>query len=109
MLFFDLLPMARLAHEAADEKLLNRIYGFAEWCFSQPEKELWNAAGVAFYEHLFDEPQHWKEITGRLSLSVMENCWTLWDTRLSVFQLHRLRKLFRERFPEFQPGRESSA
>jgi hypothetical protein len=33
---------------------LEKIYGFADWCASQKEKELWNAAGVAFYEHLAD-------------------------------------------------------
>src|SRR5689334_17549476 len=33
MLYFDLLPMVREAHNADDTELLSRIYGFAAWCF----------------------------------------------------------------------------
>ena len=52
--FFTLLPWCHNAHISGDEAALSRIYGFAGWCARQPEKELWNAAGVAFYEHLTD-------------------------------------------------------
>lgn len=54
-LYFDLLPALRDAHKANDLDSLKKIYGFAEWCILQNEKDLWNPAGVAFYEHLFDE------------------------------------------------------
>src|SRR5438552_15545583 len=57
--FFELLPMVRQAHDGNDVDLLRRIYGFAEWCLEQTAKDLWNAAGVAFYEHLFDERAYW--------------------------------------------------
>jgi hypothetical protein len=46
MLFFDLLPMAPEAHEAGDEERLRRIYGFAEWCFEQKAKDMWNTAAA---------------------------------------------------------------
>ena len=55
--FFELLPRCQEAHQRADEHELKRIYGFAEWCLDQPHQELWNAAGVAFYEHLVDRPE----------------------------------------------------
>jgi hypothetical protein len=63
-LFFDLLPMARDAHETADLATLTRIYAFAEWCSVQHARDLWNAAAVAFYEHVFDERTHapWEQI-----------------------------------------------
>jgi hypothetical protein len=54
--FFALLPRCREAHDRDDTSELEKIYGFAEWCASQKAKDLWNSAGVAFYEHLFDEP-----------------------------------------------------
>jgi hypothetical protein len=32
MVFFDLLPRVRKAHQEGDTETLRRIYGFAEWC-----------------------------------------------------------------------------
>src|SRR6266436_4248595 len=55
-LWFDVLPRGREAHRVGDDEYLARAYGLAEWCRSQPEQEIWNSVGVAFYEHLFDEP-----------------------------------------------------
>lgn len=48
--FFELLPRVREAHLRNDTEELNKIYGYAKWCFRQKVKDLWNAAGVAFYE-----------------------------------------------------------
>ena len=53
--FFVLLSAVKAAHRKNDEEFLFRAYAFAQWCASQPEKELWNPAGVAFFEHVFDE------------------------------------------------------
>ena len=52
--FFALLPMVQEAHRASDVDLLLRGYAFAEWCARHRTRSIWNAAGVAFYEHLFD-------------------------------------------------------
>lgn len=43
------------AHEENNTGCLKKIYAFAEWCFTQKASDLWNAAGVSFYEHLADE------------------------------------------------------
>jgi hypothetical protein len=80
MLYFDLLPMVREAHDNDDHDLLMRIYCFAQWCHAQEAKDLWNAAGVAFYEHLFDERKYWVEVIPWLSPSVIADCWSLWET-----------------------------
>ncbi|ACU62607.1 DUF7674 family protein [Chitinophaga pinensis] len=60
--FFELLPAIRTAHRQKDTAKLKSCYAFAEWCFSQREKDLWNAAGVAFYEHLADNEETLKEM-----------------------------------------------
>jgi hypothetical protein len=101
MLYFDLLPMVRDAHDAADADLARRIYGFAEWCFEQTAKDLWNAAGVAFYEHLFDEKRYWRHVIPWLSPRVLKGCWTLWEARLTAEELAELRKLIENRRDHF--------
>ena len=50
--FFEILPATIEAHKNKDISRLKKYYAFAEWCFRQKEKDLWNSAGVAFYEHL---------------------------------------------------------
>lgn len=52
--FPDLLPTVVSTHKDNNVARLPLMYDFAEWCFRQEEKELWNAAGVGFYEHLGD-------------------------------------------------------
>src|SRR5437764_15482473 len=93
MLFFDLLPMAREAHDTNHAELLRRIYGFAEWCLEQKAKDLWNAAGVAFYEHLFDRWQYWGKVVPWLSPRVISECWSLWEARLSEEEPEEIRRL----------------
>jgi hypothetical protein len=47
--------MLSRAHRDGDDDTLRRIYGYASWAREQPDDDIQNAAGVAFYEHLFDE------------------------------------------------------
>jgi hypothetical protein len=94
MVFFDLLPRVREAHQDGDTETLRRIYGFAEWCFEQKAKTLWNAAGVAFYEYLFNSPRSlWPEVVQWLSPRVAEGCWGLWELRLSDEELAKVQQL----------------
>lgn len=96
--FFELLPASREAHKTGDIEALHRIYGFAEWCFEQKAKDLWNAAGVAFYEHLFDGGQsHWAEIVKWLSPKIVKDCWSLWEHQLSAEKLAEVGRLISER------------
>lgn len=98
MVFFDLLPMCREAHKSGDVETLRRIYGFAEWCFEQEAEDMWNAAGVAFYEHLFDGHHSlWEAIVQWLSPRVIEDCWGLWERRLSAQELEELRSLIEQK------------
>jgi hypothetical protein len=105
--FFDLLPRVRAAHESGDDETLRRIYGFTEWCFVQKAKDLWNAAGVAFYEHVFDGPREsWPAVVPWLSPQVRSGCWGLWEWRLTPDELARVRGLFADcRRPRYHEAR----
>jgi hypothetical protein len=97
-LFFELLPKSREAHKAGDDESLRRIYGYAEWCFQQRAKDMWNAAGVAFYEHLFDDhPSLWPEVVQWLSPPVIQGVWGLWEWRISAEDLARVKRLIEAR------------
>ena len=64
-------------------RLVVIVPGFAEWCAAQPNKELWNPAGVAFYEHLFDTSElSSTDVLPWLSQRVRGNCRGLWEWRL---------------------------
>jgi hypothetical protein len=97
MLYFDLLPMVRDAHDANDRDVLRKIYSFAEWCLAQQSEDLWNAAGVAFYEHLFDETGYRPQVAPWLSPKVVEECWSLWKVRLSTQELLEVERLIAQR------------
>src|SRR5690242_11221551 len=94
MVFFDLLPRVRIAHQNGDVEMLRRIYGFAEWCFEQKAKDMWNAARVAFYEHLFDDhPSLWAEVVQWLSPQVIKGCSGLWEWRPAEGELAEVKRL----------------
>lgn len=61
--FMELLPITRQAHIDKDLYRLKRIYDFAEWCHHQKDKNIWNAVGVTFYEHLVDTEETYSQIT----------------------------------------------
>jgi hypothetical protein len=42
------------ANARGDDDLLRRILEYAAWSARHPAKDVWNAVGVSFYEHLFD-------------------------------------------------------
>jgi hypothetical protein len=97
-LFFDLLPLSREAHVQQDIHTLRQIYGFAEWCFRQSNEALWNAAGVAFYEHIFDVAESmWGEIVPWIPPNVKRDCWSIWELQLAPEKVARLRELLLRR------------
>ena len=96
-LFSDLLPRVEQAHSDGDEELLRRAYGFAAWCASQKTKDLWNATGVAFYEHLFDRRNQRQKVVPWLSPQVISDHWSRRELRLNPAQLAELHQLFADR------------
>ncbi|MDJ0522495.1 MAG: hypothetical protein QNJ90_10545 [Planctomycetota bacterium] len=94
-LFRELVARAHDAHDQRDESRLDAIYGFAEWCFDQKAKDLWNAAGVSFYEDLFHGPG-WhlrKLIMRRIPARIAAAVWELWERYYSAEQVEALRQL----------------
>ncbi|MBL8557494.1 MAG: hypothetical protein JNM47_02145 [Hyphomonadaceae bacterium] len=96
--FFEVLPAVRQAHQAKDEAKLRSIYTFAAWCHDQPEQDIWNAAGVSFYEHLFeaDNEADWPDLMRFMGQSTWRTVLTLTEGRISSDQFERL-KLLRSR------------
>jgi len=101
------LPWDRDAHVAGSEDRLRPIYAFAEWCLRQKAKDIWNAAGVSFYEHLFDcKKRDWPWIVPWLSQYVVDNCAGLWAWRLTLTDYEHLRELLGKKnlfAPPLQP------
>lgn len=92
-LFTELLPAVGEAHRAQDEQRLATIYGFAEWCARQRSKPPWNAAGVSFYEHLFDEPSMREAVIPWLPADIRAKHLSLWEWRLAPKDFDKLKKL----------------
>jgi hypothetical protein len=61
--FSELLSLLIDAHRLNDTNRLQKIYSFAEWCFRQKDRKIWNAAGVGFYEHLGDTIETFSNFT----------------------------------------------
>lgn len=103
--FFELLPRVRVAHENGDTETLRRIYGFAEWCFTQKAEGLWNPAGVCFYEHVFDLKRAlWPEVVRWLSPRVIDGCMGLWEWRLTSEDAAQVKRLIAECRRPLYPG-----
>jgi hypothetical protein len=81
-LFRRLLTRCIAAHSAGNTPLLEKIYGFAEWCLAQHEEDVWNAAGVSFYEHLVDQPETIDQIPAWLSPDVFVTVSGLFEWRM---------------------------
>ncbi len=95
-LFFLLLPRCRQAHKNGNTKELEKIYGFAEWCFRQRAQNMWNAAGVAFYEHLGDEPETRDEMHLWVKPDIFEDILSLLQYRMRQDDLTLVQRRFNE-------------
>ena len=88
--FIEMKPILVQAHQNKDRERLKKLYSFAEWCFSQKEKELWNAAGVAFYEHLGDYPETLRDFTQWVKPVFYKDIRALLEMRMLPEDLKRL-------------------
>lgn len=95
--FVELLARTRDAHARADERELQRIHDFGRWCLHQKADDLWNAAGVSFYEHLVDEPITLAAIPRWLQPDVFETCKGLFAARLEPEEFRTLCERYAKR------------
>ena len=70
------------AHDQNDQVMLSKIYDFAVWCSRQTDEDVWNAAGVSFYEHIIDHPIALKEIPRRIPPDVFHEISSLLQWRM---------------------------
>lgn len=94
MYFGELWHLALEAHRAGDEETLRRVYGFASWCFQQPEQFLSNAIVVSFYEHVFDDWKLRDDVAHRLTPEIVAKVRPLWEWRWSTERLAEVDALF---------------
>jgi hypothetical protein len=73
---------------------LKRIYGFAVWCARQPEKELWNAAGVAFFEKLARHKNIIDELPTWVPKDVFENVSALLEDAIGEDGVKSIRRRY---------------
>ena len=99
MLFFELLPLSRKAHRGGNRKLLQTIYGFSQWCAEQRTGDVNTKAALAFYEHLFDEPELWERVASYLSTEKIRAYWPLIAAHQDPERLMALRKFLGKKAP----------
>ena len=89
----ELETMVRVAHRESDDDMLRRIYGYASWARDQPEVDIWNAIGVCFYEHLFDERWMRPLVIPWVTSTDVREYMGLWEFRLPPADLEEVRRL----------------
>jgi hypothetical protein len=88
--FFQMLTSVLEAHQQNNQERLMKIYSYAEWCFRQKREDLWNAAGVAFYEHLGDKPETLAAITTWIKKDIYLDIRSLLELRMDDAALKEL-------------------
>lgn len=92
LVFSKLLVLLREAHISDNKARIKNIYDYAEWCFTQKDHKLWNAAGVSFYEHLADDEITLSQLPKWLKKDIYKEVRELLKLRLSEKQLKLLDK-----------------
>ena len=92
--FIELLPATVEVHKQKNEARLRKLYDFADWCFRQKEKELWNAAGVSFYEHLGDYKETLSAFPKWIKPDIYSDIRPLLQRRLAEIDLENLDKMY---------------
>jgi hypothetical protein len=88
--FMELLPILLQAHIDNDLERLKKIYDFAEWCLKQEDEELWNPAGVSFYEHLADSDVTYLQFTNWIKKETYFDIRDLFNQRVEDEKMRKL-------------------
>lgn len=92
--FSEVLAETIKAHKENDKIRLKKYYDFAEWCFRQKEKDLCNAAGVSFYEHLGDQAETLLAMPLWVKRHIYSQIRDLLKLRLPEEELKKIDKLY---------------
>jgi hypothetical protein len=93
ILFSELMSLLSAAHRSGSDEALRRIYGYASWARTQDDDDIQNAAGVSFYEHLFDERWMRPLVIPWIDATIVREYMGLWEFRLSEPDLDDVREL----------------
>jgi len=93
ILLGELLELLEQAHRDGDDETLRRIYGYASWARQQSDDDIQNAAGVSFYEHLFDERWMRPLVIPWINSAIVREYMGLWELRLPPDDLDEVRQL----------------
>ena len=93
ILLGELLHLLKGAHRKSDDDMLRSIYGYASWAREQADDDSRNAAGVSFYEHLFDERWMRPLVIPWINSAVVRDYMGLWEFRLPPADLDEVRRL----------------
>ena len=91
-----LLPATKIAHRDNDEQFLLNAYAFAHWCMAQPDRDLWNSAGVFFFRHLFDDLPP-DTVVPWVAAETFSDILPLIEVRLGAERARKVRKRFEAR------------
>jgi hypothetical protein len=105
MVFSEVTQRCHEAHERSDTEDLRKVYGYAEWCFRQRDKDLRNAAGVGFYEHLFNRHPTRQEIPYWVKPDIFEVIVGLLEMRIGNEEVEKLRGMYER--PRDTPYKQS--
>jgi hypothetical protein len=95
MVFAEILPKLVEAHQTGSVDRIKNIHLFAKWCFRQKAKDLWNSAGVSFYEHLGDHEETRTTMNKWVSHDVYIDIRSLLQARLSEEKLREIDQQYR--------------
>ena len=95
LVFSAMLSAAIDFHRENNIDRLQKIYDFAEWCFRQKSKDLWNAAGVSFYEHLGDHAATRQDMRRWVKPEIYAEIRVLLELRLSNKELQQIDSNYR--------------
>ncbi len=95
LVFSAMLSAAIDFHKENNIDRLQKIYDFAEWCFRQKSKDLWNAAGVSFYEHLGDRAETRQAIWRWVKPDIYAEVRGLLEIRLSNKEMQEIDSNYR--------------
>jgi hypothetical protein len=90
LLFSKCKHLATFAFKENDEDLWRRIFAFAEWSFYQEEKEIWNPAGVSFYEYIFDCESMEAKAAKAIPSEIYKEIRNLFESKYSAQRMGRI-------------------
>ena len=96
--FAWLVKRAVEAHAVRDIDTFRKIHGFAAMCARSPNSDLWNPAGVSFYEHLPDHESTRQSIVEWVPPDVFANVACLIEAKMAPAPFAELVRAYERKY-----------